>query len=499
MAVEALLAQEIATLEALRLERARSGFLNFLCYTKPEYEPTWYHRLMAAHANKIITGEIKRLIITLPPRHGKSENFSVRLPAYALGQNPNAQVICATYNSDYAKKINRDVQRVFGEPSYQRLFPKSRLNDKNVRSIAGSAIRNSEMFEMLPPYTGFYKSTSIGGPLTGFGGSLMICDDYCKNYDDAKSLAYRESVWDWWATTFTTRALKNCAIVICATRWHESDLIGKVLAQAKNPGASPWTVLNLPALAETPKHPQDPRKEGEALWPSHYPRKWLLEQRSINERAFVSMYLQRPAPQAGNIIQSSWWRYWEEVPVDLDMLVASADLSFNNDTGKNDFSVFTIWGRSGQNFYLIDMVRDRMNWLQQKAAMERIVREYPDLNAFYIENAALGAALVEEARRIIPGVIAITPKGGKGTRLEAVAGLIQAGNVFLPHAEKTGKTFAEAVVAECGVFPNGANDDIVDSLSMALNQLRTHGGMYTFTDLHEEKESVLHGLTRVVD
>lgn len=486
---------ELQLEEALRLERARRGLLNFTRFTKPNYQVNWHHRLMAAKLNQIVDGTLTRLIITVPPRHGKSELVSVRFPAYLFGRQPKAQVIAASYNATLAGKMNRAVQRVIDSPDYRQLFPETTLSGKAIRSTSeGNWLRNTDEFEIVG-HGGFYRSAGVGGSATGYGATVGLIDDFVKNREEANSQTYRERNWDWYTSTFYSRLEKNGAMIICATRWHEDDLIGRLLQQAKeNPKADQWTVLNLPAYAEDTENSDDPRQPGEPLWPGKYDKEKLELIRNVQgERNWVSLYQQRPAPAEGQVVKNSWWRFWRELPVDVDYLCASADLNAK-DRDTSDFTVITVWARSGPNFYLIDMVRDRMGWIEQKRALERVTAQYPDLNAVFIEDAANGIALIQEARSTVPGVVAVTPRGSKITRLEAVSALIEAGNVFLPDVTLPGYEWSQKVQDEVGVFPSGAHDDIVDSLSQALSQMRLKARDFSFSLDVLEKASTTRGL-----
>ena len=265
------------------------------------------------------------------------------------------------------------------------------------------------------------------------------------------------------------------------TRWHEDDLAGRLLAKAKeDPEVDQWVVVSFPTICEDTEHPYDPRQIGEPLWPNKYSQKRLTAMRkTMGERDWVSLHQQRPAPAEGNVIKDTWWRYWKELPEEIDLMICSADLTFKKGA-QNDFSVLLTMARSGPNIYIVDMIRSRMGWTEQKRALGRVLNQYPDLDAIYIEEAANGAALVEEARATVPRVVAVPAKGSKYTRLEAVSAMIEAGNVLLPHPS-TGLLIAEQIVNEVNAFPYAKNDDIVDALSMGLRRARSEFVDYNFS------------------
>lgn len=467
----ALIARQLELERALAIERARRDFLSFITYQMPEYRVNWHHRVMANALQKVADGKCPRLIVTLPPRHGKSQQVSMHFPAYVLGRNPKAQIIAASYNATLAAKMNRAVQRIIDSPEYRRIFPGTRLNEANVRSMSGSWLRNSDEFEVVE-YGGIYRSAGVGGSATGYGATVGIVDDPVRNRQDADSPTYQERVIDWFRSTFLTRLMKGGSIIIVLTRWSQGDLVGRLLEHAQaNPAAGQWEVLNLPAIAEEDKHELDPRATGDALWPSEFSLKWLAEQRAtMTEREFASLYQQRPSPQSGHLVQREWFKFWTTLPSHFDFLCISADLNFTS-TDDSDFTVMLVMGRSGNQFYVIDRVRARMGWIQQKQWLRSLVNKYPANNGIFIESAANGFALVEEARQSIPGVVPVKPLGSKAVRLESVTPLIESGCVLLP-APATGQLWAEELIDECCVFPGGRNDDQVDALSMGLAQMR---------------------------
>ena len=244
---------------------ARSNLFDFTCYTYPGYAGNWHHRLICSYLDLFVAGEIKRLMIFAPPRSGKSELVSRRLPAFILGHDPDAWIIAASYGADLARRMNRDVQRIIDSPEYRRLFPDTQLWGKNVRSVAdGSFLRNSDLFEVVG-HKGYYMGVGVGGSLTGMGGRYLLIDDPVKNRKEANSATYRQAVEEWYTSTFYTRLAPGGNILIVLTRWHEDDLAGRLLEKAKSdPAADQWTVITLPAVAEEPVAAYDPREPGVA-------------------------------------------------------------------------------------------------------------------------------------------------------------------------------------------------------------------------------------------
>lgn len=480
-----LATRECALEYDMALEAAREGLLAFTCFTMPDYEVSWHHRLMAHTLNRFARGEIDRLIVCMPPRHGKSQLASRHLPAYLMGRNPDESIIACSYSAELSSRMNRDVQRIIDSDAYQEVFPGTRLNSSNVRTTSqGSWLRNSDIFEVVGE-RGVYRCSGVGGGITGMGGKTCIVDDPVKNAEEAASQIVRDRIWEWYSSTLYTRLEKNGRILVIMTRWHQDDLVGRLLSQMKNdPESEKWTVVNLTATREKATTPgendaaaaavaaaaaHDPREVGESLWPNKYNAKRLSRVRTtVGEKVWASLYQQRPSPMGGGIVKDHWWRYYHRLPERLDRLIFSADLTFK-DTEKSDFSVFQVWGVLGADRYLLDQRRARMGFNEQEKVMLALAQQYPHFQEGIIEEAANGAALVDRLRSRVAGLIAVPARGSKVARAESVAPQIEAGNVYLPHP--TVAPWVLGFTHEFSVFPNGEHDDQVDACSQALKRL----------------------------
>lgn len=338
-----------AAAELLRRRQARRSLADFTAYTMPSYEAAWHHRLLCQKLDAFAAGEIKRLMVFMPPRHGKSEAVSRRLPAYLLGRNPDAQLIACSYSSDLAGRMNRDVQRIIDSPQYARLFPETRLSGKNVRSDAtGSFLRNSDLFEVVDR-AGSYRAAGIGGGIVGMGFNFGIIDDYFKSRKEADSPTIRQSVIEWYDSAFYTRRAQDAGILICATRWHAEDLCGTLLHRAaEDPKADQWEVLSLPAICvEERRHPEDPRKNGEALWPERFPVEELEKTRASSLYEWSSQYQQEPSPQGSvewdpELFGASIW--FDEWPDNLICRAMALDPSKGKSDKLGDYSAFVMLG-----------------------------------------------------------------------------------------------------------------------------------------------------------
>lgn len=462
-------------LRAIRAERARRSIAAFTRYTMPGYQESWHHRLMCAYLDRFVVGDIRYLMIFLPPRHSKSEFVSRRLPAYILGRNPDARIIAASYSADLAGRMNRDVQRIIDSPAYAEVFPETRLFGKNIRTVAGgSYLRNSEIFEIVGRQ-GSYRGAGIGGGITGMGMDYGIIDDPVKNREEADSATYRNAQWEWFTSTFYTRREKNAAILITLTRWHEDDLPGRLLELAKSdPKADQWTVLSLPAIADGPLHPEDERDPGAALWPDKYNDAELAKIRTaIGSRNWEALYQQRPAPAEGGLLKRQWWRFYTQRPAQFDELIQSWDMTFK-DTKGADYVVGQLWGRIGADAYLLDQTRDRLAFPATVEAVLAMTQKWPQALAKLVEDKANGPAVIATLQSKIPGLIPVEPDGSKQARAAAVSPMIEAGNVYLPAPEIT--PWIDGFVEECAAFPNAAHDDQVDAMTQALRRFSAYSG-----------------------
>lgn len=460
------------------LKYAKDDLLAFTKYTKPDFYINWHHTLLCKKLSQFARGEIPRLMVFMPPRSGKSELVSRRLPAYLFGRNPNETIIAASYSDTLASMMNRDVQRIIDTPSYHQVFPEVTLNESNVRSnTRGSWLRNNDIFEIVGK-RGRYRSAGVGSGITGLGGSTIIIDDPIKDQKEADSQTFRQNVWEWYTSTLYTRLenrnTQKGKILITLTRWHQDDLAGRLLELAKaNPKADQWELISFPAVREDLDNPDDPRELGEALWPQAHDLNELEKIKSASTRVWNALYQQRPAPDKGAIFERSWWKFYggpgqPRLPDDLSKSIQSWDLTFTE--GKNtDFVVGAVWGIKGVNKYLLDRYRARTGFNGQIDAITVLSQKWPQAVGKYIEKAANGFAVHETLKNKISGIILVPPKGSKIVRAEAVTPQIQAGNVWIP--DPSIAPWVNEFIEEHAEFPYGKNDDQVDTTSQALTVL----------------------------
>ncbi len=338
--LELMLAEEQAT------RQARHSLQAFAYYMAPAiYRFGWHHDLLYRYLDDFAAGRRKRLIIEMPPGHGKSEGVSRNLPAYLLGRNPDARIIACSYTADLASEMNRDVQLVMDGERYARVFPGTRLNVKNVRTLSGTARRNSDIFDVVGR-RGFYKCAGVGGSITGRRFDFGIVDDPVKDREAANSPVQREATWRWFTSVFSTRQAKDAGICLTSTRWHRDDLVGRIREKMEAGQIEPYDVLTLPALATGVSHPDDPRQPGDALWPWFKAADELARQRGLDPRDFAALYQQNPTGEG-----SSEWAaemfdgiFFDDWPPDLNTRVLALDPSKGKQDKSGDYSAFVLLG-----------------------------------------------------------------------------------------------------------------------------------------------------------
>ena len=408
-------------------------------------------------------GEIRRLIINLPPRHLKSQCASIAFVAWYLGHKPAGHVICASYGQDLADKLARDTRNIMQSAWYKRLFA-TRLADR----LAVHDFMTTEL--------GTRMATSVGGVLTGRGADLIIIDDAIKP-DEALSEHGRKTVNDWYDNTLLSRLndKTNGCIIIIMQRLHQEDLVGHVLEQ------DPWDVLSFAAIAEQDERflIQSPlgsrwfeRKQGEALHPE---RESLVTLAGIRQRmgdyAFSSQYQQNPIPLGGAMVKTEWLRYYDlrDLPERFDTIVQSWDTA-NKSTDLADYSVCTTWCMANRQAYLLHVYRARLNYPDLKRKVRELAGEH-GARLILIEDKASGTQLIQDLRaQYVRGITPYVPPPGtdKIMRLHAQTHWFENGNVLLP---RSASWLADYVLELTG-FPGTKYDDQVDSTSQALDHLR---------------------------
>lgn len=446
----------------------------------PTFQQGWFNRIIAAELQQfyfdVMAGKQPRLIIQAPPRSGKSELFSRRFPAWAFGQNPNLQMIAASYSADLSSRMNRDVQRIIDSEEYAGVFPETSFSSNTSASINSQKnIRNSEIFE-IAGYAGSYRSAGVGGGITGMGADIAIIDDPVKDAKEANSQTYRDSVWDWYTSTFYTRLSPKSGILLGMTRWHEDDLAGRLLADMKN-GGDQWRVVSFPAIAE---EDEEYRKEGDALHPERYDLTHLTKiKKAVGTQTWNALYQQRPSSKGGDVIKRAWFKRYSVFPLMRRVIIAG-------DTAQkvkqhNDFSVFIVAGIGiDGGLYIIDLIRGKWEAPELERKLEDIWNKYRashKAQSVYIEDKSSGTGLIQsiQRKRNIP-IKGVQVDADKYTRVLGIQGFIESGYVFLPD----GAEWVEDFLSECEKFTatdSHKHDDQVDTLTMAITELSTQANI----------------------
>jgi predicted phage terminase large subunit-like protein len=433
-----------------------------------DFLSNWHIEKIASHLEACRSGEIKRLIICVPPRSLKSHCASIVFPAWLLGHNPSAQIICASYGQDLSNKLARDCRSLMTCDWYRRLFPTCRLSG-----------HRQAISEFVTEAQGFRLATSVGGVLTGRGGDFIILDDPLKP-EEAVSDTQRDAVNDWYEHTLISRLnnKQTGCIIIIMQRLHEDDLVGHVLKQGD------WTVLRFPAIAtedeihiiRTPYNIRTVhRRAGEALHPEREPLTALSKIRAIQgEYNFAGQYQQEPAPLGGGLVKTGWFKTYKvgEQPENFDLKFQSWDTAVT-ESDLSDYSVCTTWGKKGQYLFLLQSFRRRLEYPDLKRAVREQAETFKATTVL-IENKSSGAQLIQDlVREGMHSVQKYDPgEMNKVMRLNSVTSIIENGFVYLPDQAP----WLHDYLHEMATFPKGRYDDQCDSTSQALDWIKRGSG-----------------------
>jgi predicted phage terminase large subunit-like protein len=427
------------------------------------YLDNWHIEAITHRLERCRSGETTRLMISLPPRSGKSIITSVAFVAWLLGHNPSAKIVCASYSKDLASKHSRDCRTVLQSPWYREAFPGTRINPEK------SAEDN-----FMTSKRGYRMATSIGATLTGLGGNYLIVDDPLKP-EDAYSETARQRVNDWSTGTLLTRLndKEKGVIIVVQQRLHEADLVGHHLAM--NPEV--WDYLKLPAIAEANEtiplgngrlhH----RRESDVLHPERESRARLDEMRAaMGSAAFSAQYQQSPLPADGGHIKRSWFSIYEahQRPPRFDRIVQSWDTAAKA-TELSDYSVCVTCGVTGHHIYLLHVFRKQLNFPDLKRTVRELANAH-HANEILIEDKSSGIQLIQELRNEgLEKIKPCNPLNNKFMRLMSQTPTIESGFVYLPKEAPWLDTFLHELM----IFPNGKHDDQVDAFSQALEWIQT--------------------------
>jgi predicted phage terminase large subunit-like protein len=448
---------------------ARKCFSVFLNYANHNYDRQWFHTLIADKCQDLYEGKIKKLMIFVPPQHGKSEIVSRSFPAWALGKNPSLKIVGSSYSSDLASGFSRSIQRCIESDEYERLFPKTKIPGKGSR--VPNHIKNVDYFDVIDT-GGFYKAVGVTGGLTGTPVDIGIIDDPIKDKIEAYSVTYRERVWDWYLNVFLTRLHNDSKQILIMTRWHDDDLAGRILKLE----GSEWDVVVLPAIKEKTGISEDHRNEGEALWEAKHSLERLRAQERRSKRTFASLYQQQPSVEGGNIVMADWFR-----KISLSQFMAikgDATMHFFLDTAydekkkktDNDPSGIIAVCRIQHRLYIYaaqkvwkkfpDLIRFLPEWVK--------AHEYKKKSTLRIEPKANGKSVVQQLQDSTDLNVTETPspEDSKETRLNTNSAKIECGRVVLVEGD-----WNQEFIDEVSMFPSVTHDEYVDILNYAIDYL----------------------------
>ena len=453
-------------------EAASDKFMPFVHHVYDNFIEGRHHRIIAEKLERVARGDLKRLIINMPPRHSKSEFASYLMPAWFLGRNPKLKIIQATHNTELAVRFGRKVRDLIDDPQYKEIFPNTILKDDNKGAGKWGTTEGAEYF-----------AAGVGAAVTGRGADLFIIDDPHSEQDAMSETAF-EHAYEWYTSGPRQRLQPGAAIILVMTRWGKKDLTGRLLAQqSSDPMSDQWEVVEFPAILPS----DDP------LWPEFWEKDALLSiKASLPVGKWSAQWQQQPTSAESAIVKREWWKLWEKEKIPpVKYILQAYDTAFSKKETA-DYSAITTWGifddeETGREaIILMDAQRGRWNFPELKeVAFEE--HQYWEPDMVIVEKKATGGPLIDEMRKRGIPAVGFSPgrrAGGGGidktTRMHLVSPLFESGVVWAPQDKK----FADEVIEEVASFPVGDHDDFVDSMTLALMRFR-QGGLIT---IHAEED-----------
>ena len=459
--------------EAESKEEARDGFMPFIKRVWPAFIEGRHHKIMGDAFERVARGELKRLIINMPPRHTKSEFASYLLPAWFLGRFPDKKIIQTAHTAELSVGFGRKVRNLVDSDDYKTVFPNMGLRADSKAAGRWSTSKGGEYFAI-----------GVGGAVTGKGADLLIIDDpHSEQEGQSADPSVFDKVYEWYTSGPRQRLQPGGAIIVVMTRWHKRDLTGQIVkSSVQRAGTDEWELIEFPAIMPS----------GKSLWPQFWPLEELESLRNeLPAPKWNAQYQQNPTSEEGALVKREWWKEWEQdTPPPCEFIIQSWDTAFLK-TQRSDYSACTTWGvfyhpddngETQANIILLDALKERLEFPElKKKAYEYY--EYWEPDACIVEAKAAGTPLIFELRAMGILVSEYTPSRGndKIARVNAVADLFASGNVWKPNTR-----FAEEVVEEFAAFPAGEHDDLVDSSTQALLRFRQGGFLRLHTDEEDE-------------
>lgn len=450
-------------------DKAKESFMDYIRYIWPGFIEGDHHRLIAEKLTRVAKGELKRLIVNMPPRHTKSEFASIYFPSWAMGLKPDMKIMQTTHTADLSINFGRKVRNLMDSDEYSKIFGEVSLASDS--KSAGKWQTNKG---------GEYFAAGVGGAIAGRGADLLIIDDP-HSEQDAMSINLLDSCYEWYTSGPRQRLQPGGAIVIVMTRWNTADLTGRLLNRQTESHSDQWEVVELPAIFED---------SGNVLWPEFWKKEELESVKaSIPVSKWNAQYQQNPTSEEGAIIKRDWWQLWEhDEPPSCHYVIQSYDTAFSKKETA-DYSAITTWGvfkpqeGMGDAIVLLDAQKGRWDFPELKAIAQEQYTEYqPDM--VLIEAQASGTPLTHELRAMGIPVVNYRPSRGndKMSRVHAVSPVFEAGMVWAPD-----RVFADEVIEECAAFPFAPHDDYVDTTTQAILRFRQGNFINLYSDEEEEE------------
>tara|TARA_R110001583_G_scaffold117445_1_gene268546 strand:+ start:679 stop:2187 length:1509 start_codon:yes stop_codon:yes gene_type:complete len=451
------------------------NFLPFVKHIWSAFIEGYHHTKMADAFDRVAKGDLKRLIINMPPRHTKSEFASYLLPAWYLGKYPEKKIIQIAHTAELAVGFGRKVRNLVGSEDFKSVFPDVALQSDSKAAGRWNTNKGGEYFAI-----------GVGGAVTGKGADVLIIDDpHSEQEGQSGDPSVFDRVYEYYTSGPRQRLQPGGSIVIVMTRWHKRDLTGQIIkAQENRAGVDDWEVIEFPAILPS----------GKSLWQEFWDIKELEKLKAeLPVAKWSAQYQQDPTSEEGAIVKREWWQDWEyESPPQCEFIIQSWDTAFLK-TQRADYSACTTWGVFYKedegtgivqpNIILLDAFKDRMEFPELKRkAFDHWKEWQPD--AFIVEGKAAGMPLIFELRSMGIPVSEYTPSRGndKIARVNAVADLFASGIVWAPE-----KRFSEEVIEEFAAFPSGEHDDLVDASTQALLRFRQGGFVPLYSDEEDEE------------
>lgn len=464
--------------------KSRSDFLYFIKKLWPAFIEGRHHKIMANAFERVAKGELKRLIISMPPRHTKSEFSSRFLPAWFLGQFPDKKIIQTSHTAELAVHFGRQVRNLVASQEYQAIFTGVALAADAKASGHWATNRGGEYFAI-----------GVGGAIAGKGADLLIIDDP-HSEQEAQLAGFKpeifDAAYDWYTSGPRQRFQPGAAVVVVMTRWGQRDLVGQLLKKQAQKGLDDeWEVIELPAILPS----------GNALWPEYWPLEELLKVKAdIPVSKWNAQYMQNPTSEEGAIVKREWWQKWPSAspPQNIEFIIQTWDTAFGKSV-KSNYSACTTWGifkhevQAGGKLInaiiLLDAYKEKLEFPELKARAYQLYKHWkPD--SFIVEARVTGVPLIFELRNMgIPVSEFMPARGPRGisndkiSRLNSVCDIFRSKLVFRPET-----AWAEEVVEELASFPYAENDDITDTVIMAMMRYRQGGFIRLDVDEEEKDE-----------